>query len=108
MTRPKADADPWLTDPIARDKVVAKTVVAGIREIITLLRAIRDEAAETKALRAENQELRAEMSDLWRSMVGISGSSPSRRIDPYERCNIGHCALPDGHPGNHRGSVRSS
>lgn len=105
MTRPKGDSDPWLTDPIARDKVVAKTVVAGIREVIVLLRAIRDEGAETRALRAENRELRDEIRQLWQVQAGVPLTQTQRQRD-WPQCEEARCSLPAGHSGNHRGAVQ--
>lgn len=107
MTRPKADADGWLTDPISRDRAIAKVVVEGIREIIILLRAMRDERAVTTALETENRELRREVHDLWLA-VHAQGISPPARRQTWPPCEVEYCALPEGHPGNHRGSVRSA
>lgn len=108
MTRPKADSDGWITDPIARDRVVAKTVVEGIRQIVRELRAIRDELGETRALREENRELRTEVHDLWLAHYAQGGGAVPKPKSQWPACEVEYCALPDGHPGAHRGSVRSA
>lgn len=108
MTRPRADSDGWLTDPISRDRIIAKTVVSGIREIIGLLRAMRDEQAETRALREENRELRREVHDLWTAVQPHTDSVTPKAVFGYNVCAMEGCALPDGHSGNHRGSMRTT
>lgn len=107
MTRPKADADGWLTDPISRDRVIANVVVKGIREIITLLRAMRDEQAVTRALEQENRELRGEIQDLWQAVHAQAGARLPTHKPLWEACPWSGCSLPSGHPGNHRGSLRA-
>lgn len=115
MTRPKADADPWLTDPVSRDKVIAKTVVEGMRTIIGLLRTIRDENAANRAILAENRSLREDIGDLQRELALLRGlidgtsehRRPRHRTASYVPCSNESCSLPVGHPGNHRGSVVS-
>src|SRR4029077_8168929 len=107
MTRPKGDSDPWLTDPISRDRVIAKTVVEGMHTIISLLRGIREDLGETRALRDENRQMRAEIHDLWIALNGVGASAPRKRAD-YNECMSAGCSLPDGHLGNHRGSIRAS
>lgn len=108
MTRPKADSDPWLTDPVSRDREVSKAVVYGLRTIISLLRAIRDEQAdESRVLRAELRNTQADIRDIW-EYVATGGPTPPALATrpPYPRCGVEGCSLPDGHFGNHRGSVR--
>jgi hypothetical protein len=112
MTRPKGDTDPWLTDPISRDRVIAKTVVEGMRTIISLLRGIRDEMAEDRAYRAENSELRAQLADLQEQIDEYRAIKPplmigKYRTAPYMQCENEDCSLPLGHRGNHRGSLAS-
>lgn len=106
MTRPKADSDPWLTDPISRDRVIAKTVVEGMRTIITLLRGIRDQMDETRSLREENRILRSEMADLARA-VTMAGLPVPHKPREYPECEIPGCALPFGHNDPHRPSLHA-
>jgi len=106
MTRPKADSDPWLTDPISRDRVVAKATVHGIREILVTLREIRDDLGRTRALEAENREIRGELRDLWAAVRQQKGFVPQPRPQMFPPCEREQCVLPEGHPGNHRASIR--
>jgi hypothetical protein len=103
MTRPKADSDPWLTDPIARDRVVAGTVVKGIRQIIVELRNIRDDLDESISLRNRLQDLEEDFRD-FRMQVGQSIDLPAGSYPTYafEPCEQEVCSLPRGHRGNHR------
>lgn len=107
MTRPKADSDPWLTDPISRDRVIAKTVVEGMRTIIGLLRDIRDSAGETnRVLLRENQMLREQLIEAYRQTNSSPVVKPPRR--DYPPCEKVGCPLPLGHSDPHRGSLRSA
>lgn len=107
MTRPKADSDGWLTDPVSRDREVSKAVVSGFRTIISLLRAIRDEQAESRALQVELRETRQEVRDLWEQLSRSQVKTPSHfRTNDYPSCDEDRCSLPEGHLGNHRGSLR--
>jgi hypothetical protein len=107
LTRPKADSDPWLTDPVSRDRVIAKTVVSGMREIIVLLRGIRDgQADEIRALRRDNAHLRTDLIAAYRELAQVK-SSPNH-VDPgYPPCEKEGCPLPRDHYEPHRGSLRS-
>lgn len=107
MTRPKADSDPWLTDPISRDRVIAKTTVEGIRTIISLLRGIRDEIDESRALRQEVREMRKEMVGLTSALLSANIPLPERARG-YEACPASGCALPSGHSDPHRPSTRDA
>ena len=114
MTRPKADSDPWLTDPISRDRVIAKTVVEGMRSIIGLLRTIRDENSLAKAFADENRDLRAQLQELREEVTLLrSAQVPHFKggsryaVYPYTKCPDERCSLPVGHLGNHRGSIGS-
>ena len=112
MTRPKADSDPWLTDPVTRDKHVAKIVVEGMRTIINQLRAIRDEIAESRAYREENQQLQGHIGDLEERIARLeAGREPVHtgkyRIAPYMKFEDERCSLPLGHLGNHKGSLQA-
>ena len=105
MTRPKADTDPWLTDPVSRDRVIAKTVVEGFRQIILLLRGIREDALEeNRQLRHENAQLRDDLMEMYRTRT--TPMPPPIRHTDLALCLTTGCALPEGHPGNHRGSIR--
>lgn len=106
MTRPKADTDPWLTDPVSRDREVSKSVVYGLRTITSLLRGIRDDSVLTQqSMQREIRELRQEVIDLWQANADMRGKQPARRTD-FEACPEGVCSLPGGHQGNHRASIR--
>lgn len=106
MTRPKADSDPWLTDPVSRDRVIAKTVVSGIREITVLLRGIRDgQAEEIRTLRRENTRLRGDLIAAYRESAHLSAG---HKVDPgFPPCEKEGCALPLDHFEPHLGSLRS-
>ena len=104
VTRPKADADPWLSDMVAREREVSRTVVYGIRTVISLLREIRDNAAEeSRALRRENAQLRDDFIAFQRQMLGTTATTHRPLLPP---CDDPRCGLPLGHPGNHRGSLK--
>jgi hypothetical protein len=106
MTRPKADSDPWLTDMVSRDREIAKTVVYGIREIVVLLRGIRDgQAEEIKTLTRENARLRNELIDAYRSYARPQTTKAA--ISDFPTCEAQGCALPQGHFEAHRGSIKS-
>lgn len=95
---------------VSRDREIAKTVVYGIRTIISLLRGIRDEiATENAELRREIRESRQETRDLWEQLARqgmTSRPKPSRKGFEFG-CEIESCSLPAGHAGNHRGSLRT-
>ena len=107
MTRPKADSDPWLTDPVSRDRVIAKTVVMGIREITVLLRGIRDgQADEARALRRDNARLRNDLIAAYRELAQVRSGEHQDRPD-FPPCEKEGCPLPRDHFEPHRGSLRS-
>jgi hypothetical protein len=93
---------------VSRDREIAKTVVYGMRTIIGLLRDIRDDLAAREAYEDEIRSLRAQITDLSEAVSKSRGNSgPSRERD-YSVCLIRGCSLPQGHWGNHRGSIRTT
>lgn len=106
MTRPRADSEGWLTDPISRDRTIAKTVVEGIHQIITLLRGIRADLDESKALREDIRRLEGRLRDIEVEFAAQRPSGPlrGRRLD-YESCPKPGCGLPSGHTDAHRPRV---
>jgi hypothetical protein len=91
---------------VTRDREIAKSVVYGLRTIISLLRGIRDELADEQAtMRRDIRELRQEVIDLWEAGVRRDGIAPPKTTS-YEACENTYCALPFGHSGNHRPSLR--
>lgn len=107
MTRPRADSDPWLTDMVSRDKEIAKTVVYGIRTIITLLRDIKDgQAEEARILRQENARLRDDLLEAYRAASSMPPSPREiRRANDVPPCEMAECSLPLGHFDAHRGKI---
>lgn len=105
MTRPKADADGWILDPIARDRIVAKEVVYGIRQMTLLLRGIRDDMVESRALRDRIEELETEVRDVRSEMASLRAGSGGQRVTTqrWTPCSDPQCSLPSGHTDNHRG-----
>ncbi len=112
MTRAKADSDPWLTDMVSRDREIAKTVVYGIREIIQLLRGIRDDLNQERAsLLRENARLRDEISEAYREHAGRDSVRPvtfDKRGPGFVSCEAHGCPLPMGHDEPHRGSLAAA
>lgn len=126
MTRPKADTDAWLLDPITRDRQVANSVVRGIRTIEVLLRGIRDDLDESRTLRAEvsalmersaYNEARAEaLLDLIEGSHSIAPEAKGRARElvrgrsaafDFAPCEIAFCGLPSGHRDPHRPRQRA-
>lgn len=109
MTRPRADSDGWLTDPISRDRVIAKAVVDGLRNITVLLRDIRNDLTATNLeMRVEMRMMREDLYDLRRRVGVVPDAPPKVSGDSWEHCSIVGCSLPVGHYGAHRGSRRGT
>ena len=103
MTRKKADEDPWLTDPISRDRVIAKTVVEGMHSIIQLLRGIRNDLDESRALRDDIRRLEGHVRDLEAELALSRPNGARIRSAPsFEPCPKVGCGLPSGHTDPHR------
>jgi hypothetical protein len=124
VTRPKADEDGWLTDPISRDRVIAEAVVRGMRNIELLLRGIRDDAITAyREVHEEIREVRDNVErDRWRTQTLLEIIAESPSVDPALRaraaealpqsakmrftpCPNHSCALPSGHTDPHRPRV---
>lgn len=103
MTRPKADSDGWLTDPISRDRAIAKAVVEGLSEIKMLLRGIRSDLDESLGMRQAMREVEDEVRDL-RMALATSVGPPRERDLGYIKCLTPMCILPVGHNGGHQPS----
>jgi uncharacterized membrane protein len=91
---------------VSRDREIAKTVVYGIRTIISLLREIRDELGARRQYEDEIRALHSRIGDL-SDAVARSHSGVGRESRRYTSCDVRGCSLPKGHLGNHRGSIRA-
>lgn len=91
---------------VSRDREIAKTVVYGIREIISLLRSIRDgQAEEVKSLTRENRRLQEELIAVYRRQESMAPVARDLHRD-FPPCERAGCSLPEGHFEPHRGSLR--
>lgn len=102
MTRPKGE-DEWLLDAITRERVVADVVVKGIRNVLVLLREIRDNFNESKELRQRYDALNDRHIELLTRVATVKlGPEVIKRPAGFEPCQLPACGLPSGHTDPHR------